>query len=289
MRETPGVVEALNAWVREIIIILFLAGSLEMLLPETEMKRYARVAVGFFVVLAVGQPIFALMGEGLRLDRSLIGLAAWDTGGLSSGPASAGVRGGTEWQELSRDRALAAARAALERQLSDLATRDPEVAEARVEVDLETDPSSAAYGHLLAVRVMVRMAGPAADGGGGLDAGGGDGGGGADTGGGLGSPGSGGGREGGVGSGLPAGPAAGVEPVRVTVQPVIVASGRGSGGVPSPAAWPGGPAAVDSGGAGGTAGPGPAAALAARLRSVFVLLLGVPPGGITVEVWPPGP
>lgn len=276
-----GFVAALGAWVREIIVVLFLAGTLEMLLPETDVKRFARVAMGFFIVLAVARPILALVGGGFYFDAGLASLSTWEVGGFGGGVTSQSgspFQRGTDLQYASRDRALAAARAALEAQLTELVMREPEVADARVEADLVTDLSSQSYGHLRAVRVMVRMAEGA----------------GAET---EAAAGVGSGAR--TGSGAPAGTA--VEPVRIAVSPIVIgqeAGGRASGdgrpgqvsgdsGSPgslwSPGAA-GGPAAVETGGA-GSSGTGPEVELARRLRSVLVLILGIPPGGITVEVW----
>lgn len=267
MAGTGGFVDALRLWVREIVIVLFLAGALEMLLPEAEMKRFARVAVGFFVVLAVGKPILAVLGGGFAVDRTLAGLASWDLGtrpGYSQGGGAAYPGGGSpldkgaEFRRASRDRALAADRAALESQIAYLATREEGVADARAEVDLVSDPSSPGYGSLLAVRLTVWMA-PRGQG---VER----------------APEA----EPGTGAGLS------VAPVRIGVAPVVIG---GSGAPEGPAQPPRpagseGPAAVDSGTGEGYGAGTPAGDLARRLRSVLILLLGVPPGGITIEVWP---
>jgi len=273
-----GFVEALRLWVREIVIVLFLAGILEMLVPETEMKRFARVAMGLLVILAVGRPILAVVGGDVYFDRGLASLASWELSGARSGPSATGpdayLEQGLRMQADSRDRALAAARAGLERQLTALALREPEVAEARVEVDLIDDPSSPDYGSVKSVRVSVRLrseseetpgtggAGGVSDGAGGLAA----------PGGGPAAP-EGSAPGGGSTSGPPEADAGtGIEPVRISVEPVIVGGGLGS--------------APDSG-SGPTVPPeGRAAEVARRLRSLLVLVVGVPPGGIAVEVWP---
>lgn len=251
-------VESLRLWVEEIIIVLVLGGLVEMILPETEMKRFARVAVGLFVVLAVGRPVLAALGGGFIFDRELAGLGSWElglapggTGGFAGGSQDPLGRG-LEMRELSRDRVLAATRAALETQLAALAERDTDVASATAEVDLATDPSSPGYGSITAVRLYVWLSHEEA------------------------------GTEGDEtrpastwdeGSGDIVEP---VAPVTVVVEPVVTA-GRQS--------RPSGP---------GGAGPAEAPAdprserVAARLKSQLVLLIGVPPGGIAVVVWPAG-
>ncbi len=283
---SSGLAEGVRLWVREILIVLFLAGVLEMLLPETDTKRFARVAIGFFVVLAVGRPLLGLIGSGAPLDRGLAGLGTWDLGTAPAGSTSSAadpLRLGSEFRDASRERALAAARAALETQVVALAERDPEVAEAEAGVALLSDPSSSSYGALETVTLKVWMVRSGADegrGGAGGAAGSGDGGAG-------GAGGSGDGEAGTVGS---------IEPVTIRVDPIITgwvaerpptADGNpGSPGGSGADGSPGSPLAVDSGTKDGTSGSGPAAELARRLRSQLVLLFGVPPGGLSVEVWP---
>jgi hypothetical protein len=71
-----------------------------------------------------------------------------------------------------------------------------------------------------------------------------------------------------------------VSPVTVTVSPVLITG-------PSPgASGERTDAVVDDGGTPGSTATGAAGEMATRLRSQLVLLFGVPPGGITVEVYP---
>ncbi len=261
MGELSDLAEGVRLWAREIILVLFLAGALEMLLPETEVKRFARVAVGFFVVLAVGRPLLSALGGGLIFDPGLAGLGSWELGAApagvlrSGGAGSDAVERGKEIWQASRDRALAAARAGLEAQVAALAKREEAVAEAEAEVDLDSDPSSPSYGVLRSVRLRVRLGRGRAD----------------FT---VGAPGA-------------------VSPVVVEVRPVVVGpQGPYADGVdarPGPesgAAGSGGPLAVDTGGAEEAGQERAAVALAKCLRNELVLLLGVPADGITVEVWP---
>ena len=247
-----------------------------MLIPETGMKRFARVAVGFFVVLAVAKPILGLLGGGVLFDKSLAGIGSWELGlrvsesGRAAGAADP-LGQGAALRQASRDRALVATRAGLESQVAALALRETGVARAAAEVDLVSDPSSTSYGSLQAVRLRVWLT--AADGtndpsgstGGPSGAGG-------TTGGASGTTGGAGGA-----TGPPVTP---VSPVTVTVSPVLITG-------PSPgASGEGTDAVVDDGGTPGSTATGAAGEMATRLRSQLVLLFGVPPGGITVEVYP---
>ena len=254
-----------------------------MLIPETGMKRFARVAVGFFVVLAVAKPILGLLGGGVLFDKSLAGIGSWELGlrvsesGRAAGAADP-LGQGAALRQASRDRALVATRAGLESQVAALALRETGVARAAAEVDLVSDPSSTSYGSLQAVRLRVWLTAadgtndPSGSAGGPSGAGG-------TTGGASGTTGGAGGATGGAG-GLTGPPVTPVSPVTVTVSPVLITG-------PSPGASGEGPdAVVDDGGTPGSTPSGAAGEMAARLRSQLVLLFGVPPGGITVEVYP---
>ena len=247
-----------------------------MLIPETGMKRFARVAVGFFVVLAVAKPILGLLGGGVLFDKSLAGIGSWELGlrvsdsGRAAGAADP-LGQGAALRQASRDRALVATRAGLESQVAALALRETGVARAVAEVDLVSDPSSTSYGSLQAVRLRVWLT--AADGTG--DPSGSTGG----PSGASGTTGGGGGATGGAG-GATGPPVTPVSPVTVTVSPVLITG-------PSPgASGEGTDAVVDDGGTPGATATGAAGEMATRLRSQLVLLFGVPPGGITVEVYP---
>jgi stage III sporulation protein AF len=260
-----GLAAGVRFWVREILIVLFMAGVLEMLLPDNGSKRFARVAIGFFVVLAVSRPLVDFVGAGADLGAELAGLAAWQSTAILTGPRAPDkdpLDQGASLREASRERALAAARAALETQIVALVERDASVAEASADVSLVSDPSSARYGALESVTVRVWLARPR-DGGGP---------GGSET------------------SGRTTDPP--IEPVRVRVDPIITGwsrsgteggSGQGATGQPVSGS---GPTIVASGTGPDLPVAGSAGELAGRLRSQLILLFGVPPGGLRVEVWP---
>ncbi len=280
-----GFAQVLTAWVGQIVIVLVLAGAAELILPDTEMKRFGRMAMGFFVVLAVAQPLLAVVGADLDPAKAL-SLAGWDLGygsGSLTGMARKALDKGTSLGEASRDRVLAAARTALETQVVSLAKREAGVAEAKAEVILESDPSSAAYGSLVSVRLVVWLgpteaAGSAAPGAGTGSA----------------EPGAVGAGTGEVGGGAGAASEP-VSPVTIEVNPIVVVAGKAGTG-PGAAAPGGGSrgrggadegtAVIDSGQNLGALAYTPAGQLARRLRSELVLLLGVPNGGLAVEVWP---
>lgn len=53
----------LRGIVREITIIVLLAGLLEMLLPESSLKRFVKVVMGLFVIISILVPVVSLLSQ----------------------------------------------------------------------------------------------------------------------------------------------------------------------------------------------------------------------------------
>lgn len=54
-------VEALADWARQMVILIMVTTFLEALVPENGMKKFVRVAVGFFILVAVAQPLLQFL------------------------------------------------------------------------------------------------------------------------------------------------------------------------------------------------------------------------------------
>jgi stage III sporulation protein AF len=70
-------VQVLNAWARELVLIVALAAVLEMALPRGDFRRFSRLVMGLLVLLAMLKPLLgymqvavALPGGELRATRS---------------------------------------------------------------------------------------------------------------------------------------------------------------------------------------------------------------------------
>ncbi len=82
------VIESLSQWVKNLITLVFVVTFLEMLTPDNDLKKFTRVVVGFFVLVAVISPLLDLVRGG----------AAWpEPEELFPSGASAGGSGGGEW------------------------------------------------------------------------------------------------------------------------------------------------------------------------------------------------
>lgn len=152
--------QALTEWIKELVILVMLAGSLELLIPTGGMKKYVRTTMGLLVVLSVAKPVVALLGAPVSVtdgDR-LVGSASAVP---ASGLPSLGQLMDQAQRFRERNRALAdqQGQSALERAAETAAVGVEGVAQARVVAEL--DPGRAELKRLL---VLVEPGSPGAGG-----------------------------------------------------------------------------------------------------------------------------
>jgi stage III sporulation protein AF len=61
----------LKEWVRGLVLLLLLAACLELVLPMHSMKKYVRMTMGLFLLLAVVRPVFDFLGQPVVADPAL--------------------------------------------------------------------------------------------------------------------------------------------------------------------------------------------------------------------------
>lgn len=66
-------IAALTSWIKEIIYIILFATFLEFLLPNGQMRKFIRVIIGLFIMLAILSPVMEIMSKGQQLDS----LSSW--------------------------------------------------------------------------------------------------------------------------------------------------------------------------------------------------------------------
>lgn len=135
-------------WVRQLVLLVLLAGLAEALLPRGEVSRYAETVRGLLLLLAVLQPVLGLVREGFPGERAL----ALDPAG---GPGGAG--GGDRLREVQRSLVLDAVRHQAERRVRQVVEEMPGVERARAAVRVEADPGGADYGRIVGVDVAVTV------------------------------------------------------------------------------------------------------------------------------------
>lgn len=64
--------DAARVWVRSIAVLVMVAAFLDFLMPQGSLRRFARVVMGLFVLLAILQPVVTLLHQELAVTRALL-------------------------------------------------------------------------------------------------------------------------------------------------------------------------------------------------------------------------
>lgn len=68
-------IDLLKSWIRNVITIVIFANIIELLLPNSSLRKYVKVVMGFFILLTVLHPLFNLLNVDLStfsvFDNSL--------------------------------------------------------------------------------------------------------------------------------------------------------------------------------------------------------------------------
>ncbi len=131
---------------RQLVLLVLLAGLAEALLPRSELRRYAETVVGLLLLLAVLQPALGLVGS--RFDwEATLGLPG--PGAPDGSAAAERLRGVQRRLVLDAFRHRAAAR------VREVVEALPGVARARVGVRVADDPARPDYARIVEVEVAV--------------------------------------------------------------------------------------------------------------------------------------
>lgn len=144
---------AVQAWLKQLVLVALLAALVEMLLPQSGLRRYAHAALGLLVLLAVLVPFLALVRQGVDWEAAL---------GPGPEPAAAPARRVEatvrRLEEVNLRQALAAYRRQVEEAVAAAAAEVPGVARATAGARVEEDPGRPRFGTVTAVTVTVTPA-----------------------------------------------------------------------------------------------------------------------------------
>ncbi|HEY8449948.1 MAG TPA: stage III sporulation protein AF [Bacillota bacterium] len=145
-------IEALSAWLRQLLLLLVAAGIVELALPQGSLRRYVDVVLGLVVLVTILSPLLGWLGTDFEATVEQA-VAAYeqhlDGRPVSSGDAAAA---GQRWSQAEArrvfaERLAAAIRQGIEDELG-LNVHD-------VEVRLEEDAAAHATPVVAAVRVLL--------------------------------------------------------------------------------------------------------------------------------------
>lgn len=137
----------LQAWVKQLVLIVLLAGLAEMLLPQTALRRYAHTALGLLVLIAVLVPFLSFVHEGVAWDSAFERLPAVETSSLDEG-----VR---RFREAGARLTLETYRARVEEEAVRAATAVEGVAQAQARAEIDGDARSPRFGTISRIAVTV--------------------------------------------------------------------------------------------------------------------------------------
>lgn len=137
----------LQTWVKQLVLIVLLAGLAEMLLPQAALRRYAHTALGLLVLIAVLVPFLSFLHEGVAWDTAFERLPAVETASLD-----AGVR---RFREAGVRLTLDTYRARVEEEAVRVASALEGVAGAEARAEIDADARSPRFGTVTRLVVTV--------------------------------------------------------------------------------------------------------------------------------------
>jgi len=141
----------LSDWIKDIVVIVILAGFLEMLLPESSMKRFVKVLMGLFIILAIISPLFKVFNQEFIAEPVIFYTAQ------AREPSLAAIT--TAGQELAQQNAAAVQetyRRGLSNQIRGLVKLVEGVHDAEVEVVTTPADGTAEYGQIEKVVILLQ-------------------------------------------------------------------------------------------------------------------------------------
>lgn len=142
---------AIRSLVHNIIVLIILGSFLQLILPSGQTRRYAQLAFGLVMVLTLLTPLVELIDRGFSLGEALEQaemVVAWEE-----------LQAGSRLLAAQNQQAIMASyRQAVERQIQAAVRGVEEVEVKECQLELLDDPSSADYGRILSVKLVLEWA-----------------------------------------------------------------------------------------------------------------------------------
>ena len=139
-------------WVQQIILIALLAGMAELILPRSDLQRYARLSLSLVLTLVVLQPLLSIFGLPSQLDWPLI---QQDT--AASAVWREALRSGESLRLENQRKTLALFRSRLEERSQQIAEGIDRVRAAETTAVLEEDPNHPEFGMIRELRIILEI------------------------------------------------------------------------------------------------------------------------------------
>lgn len=66
-----GIIEFLTSWIKDIAIVFVIISIIEIMLPNTNMKKYINMIIGFLIIIVIISPFVRLLNKDLDLKKEI--------------------------------------------------------------------------------------------------------------------------------------------------------------------------------------------------------------------------
>ncbi len=146
----------MQAWVKQLILIVFLAGVAEMLLPRSGMRRYAHLALGLMILLTILVPFLGFLRQDVNWDAAF----AAEPAGAAHAGNEAVARGVRRLEDVGRRLTLETYREQVARRVAAVAEGVPGAGRAAARVQVDESPQSPRFGTVTGVEVLLSPGDP---------------------------------------------------------------------------------------------------------------------------------
>lgn len=143
--------------VREIVVLVLLAGLLEMLLPENNLRKYVKVVLGLFIMVALLVPLVTFISS----DESWA-VSAWQFTGSPAAETATVLSAGERLSSQMQEAALMECENRLSRQVEALVALVPGVGSVRARVQTKAGPGGEVWSSIEQVQLEIILADPKA-------------------------------------------------------------------------------------------------------------------------------
>lgn len=92
-------IDWLTNWLKEIILIVLLASFVDLLLPKSNIQKYARFILGLLIILTIISPIFELFSDNYSVSTFIKGIETEAFSNKSINLDSSNLMGSKEYEE----------------------------------------------------------------------------------------------------------------------------------------------------------------------------------------------
>lgn len=141
----------LHVWVTNIAVIVVFTAFLEILLPNSDMKRYIKVIIGLLVLLVIVKPFVMLNEIDISFKKDIIETSDF----IDVGPTMDDSQNISKYQS---EKALEIYKSNIEQQIRGIISTNKEISQnvSNVDIDIENNISSQAFGKIKALKIEMR-------------------------------------------------------------------------------------------------------------------------------------